>query len=281
MHQRPWTAALLGPAPDHLALLANAGLVLHPHLDGARLGMIFGDLRQAFGKARLERRLCIWVRLVVLRSTHQLLQVQQMQLDAYRFGAHADAPGTLDQSNNVANPELGPAGLAVLRPGQHHPFQFGILLRGEPGGATGDLAIAQPGNAFGIVSLHRPGQIPRRQANQFRRFLTAAPVQDVGNAKQATHHLPGLLQPSQQPQTLRVAVLPHRDHRRSPPSDLSLRARHPKMLTQETTDLSRDPYNSFQNASTASAFQAATCTQASAGCVSLTSGNDPTRWYNQ
>jgi len=34
--------------------------------------MIFGDLRQAFGKARLERRLCIWVRLVVLRSTHQL-----------------------------------------------------------------------------------------------------------------------------------------------------------------------------------------------------------------
>src|SRR6476659_10338263 len=113
MHQRPWTAALLGPAPDHLALLANAGLVLHPHLDGARLGMLFGDLRQAFGKARLERRLCIWVRLVVLRSTHQLLQVQQMQLDAYRFGAHADAPGTLDQSNNVANPELGPAGLAA------------------------------------------------------------------------------------------------------------------------------------------------------------------------
>jgi hypothetical protein len=39
--------------------------------------------------------------------------------------------------------------------------------------------------------------------------------------------------------------------------------------------------NSFQNASTASAFQAATCTQASAGCVGLTSGNDATRWYNQ
>lgn len=142
----------------------------------------------------------------------------------------------MSQTRNSARP--------VSRPGQHPPFQFGILLRGEPGGATGDLAIAQPGNAFGIVSLHRPGQIPRRQANQFRRFLTAAPVQDVGNAKQATHHLPGLLQPSQQPQTLRVAVLPHRDHRRSPPSDVSLRARHPKMLTQETTDLSRDPYNS-------------------------------------
>ena len=141
----------------------------------------------------------------------------------------------MSQTRNSARP--------VSRPGQHPPFQFGILLRGEPGGATGDLAIAQPGNALGIVSLHRRGQIPRRQANQFRRFLTAAPVQDVGNAKQATHHLPGLLQPSQQPQTLRVAVLPHRDHRRSPPSDLSLRARHPKMLTQETTDLSRDPYN--------------------------------------
>jgi len=141
----------------------------------------------------------------------------------------------MSQTRNSARP--------VSRPGQHPPFQFGILLRGEPGGATGDLAIAQPGNALGIVSLHRPGQIPRRQANQFRRFLTAAPVQDVGNAKQATHHLPGLLQPSQQPQTLRVAVLPHRDHRRSPPSDLSLRARHPKMLTQETTDLSRDPSN--------------------------------------
>jgi len=141
----------------------------------------------------------------------------------------------MSQTRNSARP--------VSRPGQHPPFQFGILLRGEPGGATGDLAIAQPGNALGIVSLHRPGQIPRRQANQFRRFLTAAPVQDVGNAKQATHHLPGLLQPSQQPQTLRVAVLPHRDHRRSPPSDVSLRARHPKMLTQETTDLSRDPYN--------------------------------------
>ena len=140
----------------------------------------------------------------------------------------------MSQTRNSARP--------VSRPGQHPPFQFGILLRGEPGGATGDLAIAQPGNALGIVSLHRPGQIPRRQANQFRRFLTAAPVQDVGNAKQATHHLPGLLQPSQQPQTLRVAVLPHRDHRRSPPSDVSLRARHPKMLTQETTDLSRDPY---------------------------------------
>jgi len=140
----------------------------------------------------------------------------------------------MSQTRNSARP--------VSRPGQHPPFQFGILLRGEPGGATGDLAIAQPGNALGIVSLHRRGQIPRRQANQFRRFLTAAPVQDVGNAKQATHHLPGLLQPSQQPQTLRVAVLPHRDHRRSPPSDLSLRARHPKMLTQETTDLSRDPY---------------------------------------
>src|SRR6478736_382594 len=144
---------------------------------------------------------------------------------------------TMSQTRNSARP--------VSRPGQHPPFQFGILLRGEPGGATGDLAIAQPGNALGIVSLHRPGQIPRRQANQFRRFLTAAPVQDVGNAKQATHHLPGLLQPSQQPQTLRVAVLPHRDHRRSPPSDLSLRARHPKMLTQETTDLSRDPYYSI------------------------------------
>jgi len=34
--------------------------------------------------------------------------------------------------------------------------------------------------------------------------------------------------------------------------------------------------NSFQNSGSA-----AGCTQASAGCISLTSGNDPTRWYNQ
>ena len=120
-----------------------------------------------------------------------------MQLGAYRFGAHANAPGVLEQRNNVANPELGPAALAVLRPGQHHPFQFAILLRGEPGGATGDLAIPQPSNSLGIVALHRPGQIPRRQANQFRRRLTAVPVQDVGNAKQAKNHFPHLLQSGQ------------------------------------------------------------------------------------
>jgi len=131
---------------------------------------------------------------------------------------------------------------ATISPGQHHPFQFGILLRAEPGGATGDLAIPQPGNSLGIVALHRPGQIPRRQANQFRRLPTAAPVQDVGKAKQAKNHFPHLLQSRQYAQTLRVAVLPHRDHRRSPPLDVSLGARHPKMLTQETTNFSRDPY---------------------------------------
>jgi hypothetical protein len=95
----------------------------------------------------------------------------------------------MSQTRNSARP--------VLRPGQHHPFQFAILLRGEPGGATGDLAIPQPSNSLGIVSLHRPGQIPRRQANQFRRLLTAVPVQDVGNAKQAKNHFPHLLQSGQ------------------------------------------------------------------------------------
>lgn len=97
----------------------------------------------------------------------------------------------------VAHPELGPAALAVLRPGQHHSFQFGILLRGELGGAAGDLAIPQPGNPLGIVALHRPPQIPRRQANQVSRLLTAAPVQDVGNAKQAKNHFPHFLQSGQ------------------------------------------------------------------------------------
>ena len=183
MHERPRAAAFLGPASDHFAFLADPGFVLHPNLNLRGLGMVLGDLCQAFGKPLLERGLRGWIRLVVLRPAHQLLQAHGMQLGAHRFGAHADAPGALDQRDNVANSELGPSVLPILRSGQHHPLQFGSLLRGERGGTSGDLAIPQTGNSLGVVPLHRPRQVPRGQTNHFRRLLAAAPGQDVGNSQ--------------------------------------------------------------------------------------------------